>query len=236
MSVTCQSLSTCGIRPTTSSMGPALKVVSASGGPFPSNPTLTTTGVFGGPLKELSPGQKRLQAALILQINSPMQGYTGLGHYQIKPRITVAGLESVVIGPSRSLFSTSPGSPGLNGVVSIWTRTNYNRDYSGNNGFRLLMMGSAGVRTNGWRHNDEQFPTLARTSILSFYQQSGYCLGQRCDDAVQFRTDHHSDLASNCQPADYSHSDLQRFLSGCDHSCARLDPGWAFRQFIFLGN
>jgi len=140
MSVTCQSLSY--LRDSSNNVvgwDPALKVVFRSGGPFPSNPTLTTTGVFGGPLKELSPGQKRLQAALILQINSPMQGYTGLGHYQIKPRITVAGLESVVIGPSRSLFSTSR-EVRLNGVVSIWTRTNYNRDYSGNNGFRLLMM------------------------------------------------------------------------------------------------
>jgi uncharacterized protein (TIGR02600 family) len=128
----------------------------STGGPFPANQTLTTTGDYGGALQALAPGEKKLQAMLLFDIACPMMGYDPF-LMSIKPafRVNVAGIEGISIGaqnpfPSRTTTSNSTAA-GLNGngfVDGIATRT-LAYGTGGTLGFRYLL-GEQGEHFNGW--------------------------------------------------------------------------------------
>ncbi len=111
------------------------------------NPTLADT--YGGTLTQLKPGEKRLQAMLLVELTSPMQGFD-----TIMPDISIniKNLDNIKFTtsggvikspfPSAELFTESPGTRfngilqtgGLNGFQYFLSRLNW-----GNN-----------LRRNGW--------------------------------------------------------------------------------------
>jgi len=144
--------------------------IPGAGGPFPSNKTLAGSYSAGdpGPGTQLAPGDKRLQAAILLELTSPMQGYSGINQFQIQPRVSINGLDTVAIN------STGAGFPS-SGVVPMSSRTNLNMPYAGNNGFRLTMTVGGAPRINRWSNaSGNIYPfisnplTVSGTSNLSF--------------------------------------------------------------------
>jgi uncharacterized protein (TIGR02600 family) len=126
----------------------------ASGGPFPANPTLTTTGEYGGPLAALAPGERKLQAMLLFEIATPMMGYDAM-QLNVRPalRLNVSGIQGVTIDgqtpfPSRVTTGTTQ-APNMNGnglLEDFPTRVGAEQGTGGILGFRYMLRG----RFNTW--------------------------------------------------------------------------------------
>jgi uncharacterized protein (TIGR02600 family) len=126
----------------------------AGANPFPANPTLTTSGLHGGPLQALAPGEKKLQAMLLFEIASPMMGYDAM-QFNVKPalRINVTGIQGISIDgqnpfPSRTT-TTDDRSQNTNGngvLEDFPTRTGAEQGTGGLLGFRYALRG----RMNTW--------------------------------------------------------------------------------------
>lgn len=123
-------------------------------GPFPANPTLTTTGLHGGPLQALAPGQKKLQAMLLFEIASPMMGYDAM-QFNVRPalRLNVTGIEGISIDsqnpfPNRTTTTADvSANTNGNGVLEDFpTRTGAEQGTGGLLGFRYALRG----RINTW--------------------------------------------------------------------------------------
>ncbi len=89
--------------------------------PFPANQTLTTTGLYGGPLAALPVGSRQLQAMLIFELASPMNGYDLMGSGGGGPSVNihVTNIQNIPIAgqnpfPSRTDTSSNYG-PNVNG-------------------------------------------------------------------------------------------------------------------------
>ncbi len=125
-----------------------------TGGPFPANPTLTSTGLHGGTLQALAPGEKKLQAMLLFEIASPMMGYDAM-QMNVRPalRINVTGIQGISIDsqnpfPSRTTTTNSLAeNTNGNGVLEDFpTRTGAEQGTGGILGFRHTLRG----RMNTW--------------------------------------------------------------------------------------
>ncbi|CAN5343721.1 hypothetical protein BH09VER1_BH09VER1_27730 [soil metagenome] len=110
---------------------------------FPPNPTLANT--YGGALTRLSPGQKRLQAMLIFEIQCPTQGYDN-----IFPNLQVRVSEMNKL----SIAGTSPFDSTYPLLTSSVNRTNSWTSSGGYQQFSMsIFSGAAGgsnQRPNGW--------------------------------------------------------------------------------------
>lgn len=135
----------------------------ATGGPFPANQTLTTTGLYGGPLQALAPGERKLQAMLLFEIACPTMGYDvfQLNDSSNRPayKINVSGIQGITIGglnpfPSRTT-TTDIKAPNLNGngfIDKMSTRSTV-QGTGGLMGFRYLL-GDRSDRLNAWSGNN----------------------------------------------------------------------------------
>jgi len=126
----------------------------AGANPFPANPTLTTTGEFGGPLQALTPGEKKLQAMLLFEVASPMMGFDAM-NMNVRPplRINVSNIQGLVIGsqnpfPSRTTTgNTKAANTNGNGLLDDFPlRTDQEQGTGGILGFRYTLRG----RFNTW--------------------------------------------------------------------------------------
>lgn len=122
--------------------------------PFPANPTLTTTGEFGGPLQALAPGQKKLQAMLLFELACPMMGFDAM-NMNLRPplRINVSNIQGLAIGgqnpfPSRTSSGTAKAAnTNGNGLLDDFPpRTDQEQGTGGILGFRYTLRG----RFNTW--------------------------------------------------------------------------------------
>jgi len=133
------------------------KIVPNGGGDFPVNPTLTTTGIYAGPLQALGPGEKKLQAMLLLAIQTPSVGWESLnGDFEIE----IEGLSQIQIGgatpfPSGTLVLKSPQFSPATGNDIVW-----NQWPGGDKGMRYLLCSfpvsndkAVNQRVNGWGFN-----------------------------------------------------------------------------------
>lgn len=127
---------------------------------FPSNPTLTSTGDYGGPLVPLVAGQKRVQAMLLFELASPMMGFDPMDT-AIQPsyQINVTGINGISVAgqnpfPNRIATGTTGSNQNGNGLMpTMSTRTGSIQGTGGILGFRYLMLhysGGKNVRFNGW--------------------------------------------------------------------------------------
>lgn len=123
----------------------------ASGGPFPSNKTLADqySPSDPGDGKQLSPGEKRLQAALLFEPASPMLGYDLI--IQPDMNLNITGLNNIVIGGQTPFVTGTTYGDGM--VYSMTSRLNAVNEYGGINGFQYFMS-RGGVFSNkrysGW--------------------------------------------------------------------------------------
>jgi len=113
------------------------------------NPTLQGT--------KLLPGEKRLQAVLLMEVSSPMLGFD-----QIRPsfRIRISNMDRIRIGdkypfPSTDLITVGPGA-----------RPNYVVESGGINGFQYVM---SGAKINGWgnRNNSNAYQFVSDPFTIS---------------------------------------------------------------------
>ena len=132
----------------------------ATGGEFPANQTLTTTGLYGGPLQALAPGERKLQAMLLFEIACPTMGYDGF-NLSANPafKVNVSGIQGIEVGgqnpfPSRTT-TTDIKSPNLNGngIIDKMSTRNTVQGTGGLMGFRYLL-GDQGDRYNAWSGNN----------------------------------------------------------------------------------
>lgn len=141
-----------------------------SGAEFPANQTLADDdldsdnlrGDYGGTLKALQPGQKKLQAMLLFEIACPTMGYDifQLNDGSRRPayKINVSGIQGILIDgqrpfPSRTstVVSKAPNLNG-NGFVDQMSTRNSVQGSGGLMGFRYLL-GDQGDRFNAWSGN-----------------------------------------------------------------------------------
>ena len=125
--------------------------VPAAGGPFPANKTLAPVysasdpGDAVPPWPPLAPGDKRLQAILLMEAHSPMNGYFEIfPSYQIK----VAGIEGLSLGGS------TPFPSAANGTIKAYPEGNRgggNYAIGGSCSFREFLKNDTGSpRVNRW--------------------------------------------------------------------------------------
>lgn len=127
--------------------------------PFPANPTLTTTGLHGGPLDALAPGERQLQAMILLELACPMMGYDifQLNDSSHRPayKVNVSNIQGISISgqnpfPSRtSTSSTNAENLNGNGITDQMSTRNTVQSTGGIMGFRYLI-GDKGDRANAW--------------------------------------------------------------------------------------
>ena len=118
----------------------------ASCTPFPANQTLTTTGVYGGPLAAVSPNQKKLQAMMLFELSNPMLGFNFTTPNLI---LNVSNLESLTFSPATT---SNPFPSTADGALSkMQSRLNMVDECGGEQGFQYTIATSANTsRTNGW--------------------------------------------------------------------------------------
>jgi len=139
--------------------GTSRTYVTGSGHPFPPNPTLSDN--YGGTLQRLAPGQKRLQAMLIFEMQCPMQGYDNIyPNFQVK----ITNLDKLTVAGGAPFEAAYPN------LTSSRTRSNYYTNAGGYQVFSLSIFSgtsaSPNLRANGWNgiaNNGSLSPTLAYT-------------------------------------------------------------------------
>jgi uncharacterized protein (TIGR02600 family) len=135
--------------------GTSSTTIPADAEPFPANPTLTTTGLYGGPLQALAPGQKKLQAMLLFEIACPMMGYDAMASQlnAVPPlRLNVSNIQDIEIAnqtpfPNRVTTGTT-AAPNMNGngVIDNFPTRATEFGTGGILGFRYPLRG----RFNAW--------------------------------------------------------------------------------------
>jgi len=139
--------------------------------PFPANQTLTTTGAYGGTLAALPVGSRQLQAMLIFEPASPMNGYDQIvyqGGQGPDVNILVSGSHNIPIAGQNPFPSGTPNASGagsngdgyLNGTgtTDVGWVNHGDTDQGGIFGIRFPMIlfqnpsqnTSSSSRYNGW--------------------------------------------------------------------------------------
>lgn len=114
-------------------------------GPFPANPTLTTSGTYNQNLQRLQTGEKMLQAMLLFELSSPMEGFDPMiPDFQI----VVEDGDKLSIAGNKDLFpSSTTTSPVLN-------RLDYVNQTGGNNGIHYFISKRQWSDTDGNKQLD----------------------------------------------------------------------------------